>query len=400
MKNRFILPLLLSLSLLLVSCGGGGGGTIADSRITASTSAPTQSFTQAEKDFLYGLFTTEYLWYDEVASNVDYSAFDTPQALIDGVKVPQDKWSFMITQEEYENSVNQKTAGFGFRYKNDFMILQVLINAPAYHQLYRGDQILEINGETVTQENLAKASQNLNVESTFTVLRSGVDTNVSIIPREYTFKVTMGKILANTTIGYLRYDSFTGTSVTEFEEEFTKFKAAGITDLIIDLRYNGGGSVDVASALLDNITNQYSGQRQAYFDWNENYKSKNSDITFGDVEPNDLDMKRVTFLVTKNSASASELVISALKPYLGNANIVTIGEATHGKPVGMAGKAYGSNFYFLIDFYVRNNAGETTSLDGIPATCTAEDDLTHLMGDPDETMLKTAVHYLDTGNCL
>ena len=395
MKNRFILPLLLSLSLLLVSCGGGGGG---DGSIIAKP--PSPSFTQAEKDFVYGLFTTEYLWYDEVSSNVDYSAFDTPQALIDGVKVPQDKWSFMITQEEYENSANQKTSGFGFRYKNDFMILQVLINAPAYHQLYRGDQILEINGETVTQENLAKASQNLNVESTFTVLRSGVDTNVSIIPREYTFKVTMGKILANTTIGYLRYDSFTGTSVTEFEEEFTKFKAAGITDLIIDLRYNGGGSVDVASALLDNITNQYSGQRQAYFDWNENYKSKNSDITFGDVEPNDLDMKRVTFLVTKNSASASELVISALKPYLGNANIVTIGEATHGKPVGMAGKAYGSNFYFLIDFYVRNNAGETTSLDGIPATCTAEDDLTHLMGDPDETMLKTAVHYLDTGNCL
>ena len=396
MKNKFILPLLLSLSFLLVSCGGGGSG--GDGTIIAKP--PSPSFTQAEKDFVYGLFTTEYLWYDEVASDVDYSAFDTPQALINGVRVPQDKWSFMITQEEYENSVNQKTAGFGFRYKNDFMVLQVLIDAPAYHQLYRGDQILEINGETVTQEDLAKASQNLNVESTFTVLRNGVDTNVSITPREYTFKVTMGKTLPNTTIGYLRYDAFTGTSVTEFEAEFTKFKAAGITDLIIDLRYNGGGSVDVASALLDNITNQYSGKRQAYFDWNENYKYKNSDITFGDVEPNDLDMKRVTFLVTKNSASASELVISALKPYLGNANIVTIGEETHGKPVGMAGKAYGSHYYFLIDFYVRNNAGETTPLDGIPATCTAEDDLTHLMGDPDETMLKTALHYLDTGNCL
>ena len=397
MKNKFILPLLFSLSLLLVSCGGGGSSGDGGS-IIAKT--PSESFTQAEKDFVYGLFTTEYLWYDEVASDVDYSTFDTPQALINGVRVPQDKWSFMITQEEYEDSVNQKTSGFGFRYKNDFMILQVLINAPAYHQLYRGDQILEINGETVTQENLAKASQDLNVESTFTVLRSGVDTNVTIIPREYTFKVTMGKILAHTTIGYLCYDSFTGTSVNEFETEFTKFKDNNITDLIIDLRYNGGGSVDVASALLDNITNQYSGKRQAYLDWNENYKSKNSTIFFGDVEPNDLNMKRVTFLVTKGSASASELVISALKPYLGDANIITIGEATHGKPVGMAGKAYGSNFYFLIDFYVRNNAGETTSLDGIPATCTAEDDLTHLMGDPEETMLKTAVHYLDMGICL
>jgi len=396
MKNKFILPLLLSLSLLLVSCGGGGSGS--GGSIIAKP--PSESLSQAEKDFVYGLFTTEYLWYDEVSSDVDYSAFDTPQALINGVRVPQDKWSFMVTEEEYENSVNQKTAGFGFRYKDDFMVLQVLINAPAYHQLYRGDQILEINGETVTQENLAKASQNLNAESTFTVLRNGVDTNVSITPSEYTFKVTMGKILANTTVGYLRYDSFTGTSVNEFETEFTKFKENNITDLIIDLRYNGGGSVDVASALLDNITNQYSGKRQAYFDWNENYQYKNSDITFGDLEPNDLNMKRVTFLVTKGSASASELVISALKPYLGDANVITIGDATHGKPVGMAGKAYGSNYYFLINFYVRNNAGETTSLDGIDATCTAEDDLTHLMGDPEETMLKTALHYLDTGNCL
>lgn len=398
MKNRLILPLLLSLSLLLVSCGGGGGGgsTIADSKLATSS---TQSFTQDEKDFVYGLFTTEYLWYDEVASNVDYSAFDTPQTLIEGLRVPKDRWSFMVTQEEYENNTNQKTAGFGFGYINDFTVFIVRIDSPAYHKLLRGDQILEVNNEAASYENIAQASKNLNVESTFKVLRNGTETTVAITPREYNFKVSLGKIL-NNTIGYLRYDSFTGTSVNEFEEEFTKFKDAGITDLIIDLRYNGGGSVDVASALLDNITNQYSGQRQAYFDWNANYKTKNSSITFGEVEPNDLDMKRVIFLVTKDSASASELVISALKPYLGNTNVITVGDATHGKPVGMSGKAYGSDYYFLIDFYVRNNAGETTSLDGIAATCTAEDDLTHLMGDPDETMLQTALHYIATGSCL
>ena len=129
MKNRLILPILLSLSLLLVSCGGGGGGsTIADSRLTSS---PPQSFTQAEKDFVYGLFTTEYLWYDEVASDVDYSAFDTPQALIDKLRVPKDRWSFMVTQEEYENNTNQKTAGFGFGYINDFTVFIVRIDSPA-----------------------------------------------------------------------------------------------------------------------------------------------------------------------------------------------------------------------------------------------------------------------------
>ena len=400
MKNRSILSLLLLLSFLLASCGGGGksnDSTIADSRLISS---PTQSFTQAEKDFVYGLFTTEYLWYDEVDSNVDYSAFDTPQALIDGLKVEQDKWSFSITEQEYEDMANQKTAGFGFGYSNDFTVFIVRIGAPAYTKLLRGDKIIEVNNEAATNENIAQASKNLNVETTFKVLRNGVEEDVVITPKEYTYKVTMGKIIDDH-IGYLRYDSFTGTSVAEFEAEFTKFKTADVTDLIVDLRYNGGGSVDVASALLDNINNQHPGERQVYLDWNANYKNKNSTYYFSDeVEANDLNMTRVIFLVTKDSASASELVISALKPYLGDANVVTIGDTTHGKPVGMSGKAYGSDYYFLIDFYVRNNLGETTSLDGISATCTAEDDLTHLMGDPDETMLKTALYYIETESCL
>ena len=262
---------------------------------------------------------------------------------------------------------------------------------------------MEINGAAATNENITDASKNLNVATTFTVLRIGEgEKNIVITPQEYNFKVTQGNVFThnNKEIGYLRYDSFTSTSVAEYEAEFTKFKAAGITDLIVDLRYNGGGSVDVASILLSNFTNRYPGKRQVYLDWNVNYTSKNSTYTFDEVETNDLDMTRVIFLVTKNSASASEMVISALQPYLGKTNVITIGEATHGKPVGMSGRTYGSNFYFLINFFVKNNDGETSSLDGIPATCTAEDDLTHQLGDPEETMLKTALHYIDTGNCL
>lgn len=389
MKKNHLYALLLSLSLLLLGCGGGGGSGTA--RVIAG-----EEFSTAEKSFVYDLFTTEYLWYDEVDSNVDYTAFDTPQALIDGLRVTQDRWSFTITEAEYDDMVNQKTAGFGFGYVEGYTLYLVRIGAPAYQKLYRGDTILKVNGESVSQEKIAEASQNLNVETTFLVLRDGVETTVKVTPREYTFKVTQGKVLPNN-IGYLRYDSFTSSSVEEFEAEFSKFKSAGITDLIVDLRYNGGGSVDVASLLLDNFTNRYSGQRQFYLDWNENYKSQNAPYYFDDAEANDLDLQRVIFLVTRDSASASELVISALKPYLGDANVVTIGTATHGKPVGMQGRAYGSNFYFLIDFYVRNDADETTSLSGIPATCTAEDDLTHLMGDPEEKMLQTALQYIDNG---
>ena len=122
MKKSFLFPLLLSLSLVLVSCGGGGG----DSDGTRVNS--NQAFSSAEKEFVYDLFNTEYLWFDEVASNTDYLTFDTPQSLIDGLKVSQDKWSFALTSEEYEDMVNQKTAGFGFGYTDGFQLYIVRID--------------------------------------------------------------------------------------------------------------------------------------------------------------------------------------------------------------------------------------------------------------------------------
>jgi len=394
MHHRYLFVQLFFSVFFLISCGSSG-----DSADT------NKFFSTQEKKFLLTLFQTEYLWYDQVAQEIDYNNFDTPQSMIDALRVdPPDRWSFSLTKQQYENYVNQKTAGFGFGYTtDDFIIYLVRIGAPAYKKLFRGDKLLEVNGEEASRENISAAGKNLNVPTTFTLLRGTEELNVTVTPQEYSFKVTEGEVISlnnGKKVGYLRYDSFTSTSVDEIETEFTHFKNSNINELVIDLRYNGGGSVSVASNLLDNISNTHSGERQVYLDWNANYKQENESYYFSDeVDANDLNMSRVVFLVTKNTASASELVISALKPYLGDANIITIGNATHGKPVGMGGRVYGNNYYFLINFFVRNNAGETTSFEGIPATCTAEDDLTHLRGDENETMLKSALYYLENSVC-
>jgi len=391
MKKILLLSTLLSFTLLFNACG-------------SNSTTDQQPFTQLEKEFVHNLFLTEYLWYDEVTSNVDYTQYTTQGSMIDDLRVtPPDVWSFTMTKDEYEEYVNQEASGFGFGYTSNFQIYLVRIDAPAYGKLLRGDQIVAINGEEATDTLLRTASENLNIATTFTLLRNGTLLDVEVTPSIYTFKSTLGKVIDEDSkkVGYLRYDSFTSTSAAELETEFTKFKYANIDELVIDLRYNGGGSVSVASILLDNISNAQAGERQVYLDWNENYKYYNSTYYFSDeVEANDLDMKRVFFLITKNSASASELVISAIKPYLGEANVITVGTETHGKPVGMSGRVYGENYYFLINFFVRNNAGDTTSFEGIPATCTAADDLSHLMGDKEETMLKTALYYIETDNCL
>lgn len=403
MTNKFLLIPILAILLLLNSCGSNSGsGTIINTVIEETT----ETFSLDEKQFLHNLFLTEYLWYDEVASNIDYAQYKDPQLMINDLRItPPDEWSFTMTQQEYEDYANQKTAGFGFGYTSDFVVYLVRINAPVYEKLFRGDKILEINGEAVTNTLVSQASQNLNVSSTFTVLRDGSEMDVILTPSEYSFNVSLGKIIPQGTqkVGYLRFDSFTESSVAEFETIFSTFHNENIDELVIDLRYNGGGSVATASALLDNITNAYSGQRQMYLDWNANYQKNNTRYTFEDTDMqdgNELNIPRVFFLVTKNSASASEAVISALIPYLGADNVITVGDATHGKPVGMTGKTYGLNYYFLINFFVRNNAGDTSSFDGISTTCIAEDDLTHLRGDENETMLKTALYYIETGSCL
>jgi len=380
--------------MLFNGCGSG-----------SNSSTDTQAFTQQNKTLIHDLFLSEYLWYDQVSSNVDYEAYTTPQEMINALRVtPPDIWSYTMTSQEYEDHANQTTSGFGFGITSGFIIYSVRIDAPAYGKLQRGDQILEINNTPITYERLIEASENIGHETLFTILRGVEELQIAVTANPYSFKVTLGQVIQQDSknVGYLRYDSFTENSVNELETVFSHFKDMHIEELVIDLRYNGGGSLAVASTLLDNITNRYAGQRQVYLDWNPNYQHRNSAYYFEDIDMqdgNELDLNRVIFLVTQDSASASELVISALKPYLGDHNVITVGDFTHGKPVGMSGYVDGNNFYFLVNFFVRNTLGETTSFDGISPTCSAQDDLSYLRGDSREAMLSTALYYSTHNRC-
>jgi len=392
MKKQIHYLILLTATFFLLACGGG-----------SHSHQNSNDFGITEKEFLHHLFLTEYLWFDQVPSNVDYAKYTSRQAMIDDLKFSQlDRWSFVLTAQEYNQMTEDKTEGFGFGFTPEFKVFLVRIDSPAYGVLQRGDTILEVNGEPVSADAIIQAKKRLGKPSTFTVSRNGETIQLSLTPRQYHYKVTSGKILnaGSKKVGYLRYDSFSSSSVSEFENEFTKFKQANVNELIVDLRYNGGGSVAVASALLDNISSQFHGRRQAYLDWNENMKNKNENINFSDeIEPNDLTMRRVVFLVSQNSASASEMVISALKPYLGDRNVITIGDRTHGKGVGMEGRVSGENFYFLINFYVRNDRGEAVGLEGIAPTCAVGDPVSRPMGDPAEPLLATALFYVAHNRC-
>ena len=105
-------------------------------------------------------------------------------------------------------------------------------------------------------------------------------------------------------------------------------------------------------------------------------------------------------MTTSWSASASEILINALKPYLQD-NVVIIGDNTHGKPVGMSGKTDGTYIYYLINFVIKNANGFYDYFNGLEVTkdCKTFDDIQHELGDPQEQMLKTALFYVDNGYC-
>jgi len=225
----------------------------------------------------------------------------------------------------------------------------------------------------------------------------------NLTPRAYSYNVAQGKILTTSNqekIGYFRLDSFLGSITQQIDSAFSTFKQASITKLIIDLRYNGGGSIDIASELLNRLTVEHEAKEQFTLSWNSDYSRYNEQYLFKKTT-NSLALTKIIFLTTQGSASASELVISAMKPYLGEENIIIIGDKTHGKPVGMGAKSDGYYLYFLINFVVKNSEGFYDYFDGLPVTagCQIEDDPYHEMDDPNELMLKAAIRYIESGSC-
>ena len=135
-------------------------------------------------------------------------------------------------------------------------------------------------------------------------------------------------------IGYLVYNSFTADYNAQLNNAFAKLKAENVQHLVLDLRYNSGGSVNSAALLASMITGQFEGDVFSKLIYNEELQELNNNFTFSDklskngAALNSLNLQKVYVLTTKGSASASELVINSLKPYI---EVFQIGLNTRGK---------------------------------------------------------------------
>ncbi|GAA0878220.1 S41 family peptidase [Algoriphagus jejuensis] len=365
-----------------------------------------------------------YFWNEELPATVDYSQFSTNEELLDAIAFkPLDRFSYLTTQEAFNNSFVGKNAGHGFGYAfsaDEKMFLSfVFEESPAGKDGWkRGWEITQINGKTIPEYKLSNGGYDFKlgtsdpgITNTFTFrLPDGTTTTRTNIKAEYQSNSVLEKKvfdLDGKKVGYWAYQSFKATAglsptqSTEVKTSMEFFQTAGIQELIVDLRYNGGGSVAVAEQILNNLIQTANSGKLMYTNKYNSLKSNlASNRSFAKTGTISLD--RIIFITSRGSASASELVINVLDSYL---DVVLIGDNTYGKPVGSFPLSpyntvlKNNNVELVpITFAIANADGKADYFEGFPADFSVGDSPQYPWGDERDLRVAAALNFIQNGN--
>ncbi len=429
-----------------------------------STGGSTASNDDLLKDSVYMYAQEEYLWNDALPSASvfnprQYTGSSTVAALqaevdaLSQIKInpstgkPYEydtqypgtsKYSY-VDQGQAATSIGGTGGDFGFfvfyQSSSDLRVRYVIPNSPAATAgLVRGYKVTAINGTT----NLAYSSSSdpiitfvgnaLSGNSITLTLQKPDNSNFTTTINKGTY--TINPVMKYTTIttssgkkvGYFALKSFTtlANAQAKIDEAFNSFIANNVTEMVVDLRYNGGGAVETSQYIANYLV---PAAKSGSLMYTENFNSKlQNDIypllakkyridkgdfsvannTFNFAKKGSLNLSRVFFIVTGGTASASELLINNLNPVM---NVQIIGQTSYGKPVGFFGIPLGSRSeydLYLAEFESRNSAGKADFYQGmVPggnfAGVVANDDYTKDFGDPTEGLLSRAINYVEKG---
>jgi C-terminal processing protease CtpA/Prc len=339
---------------------------------------PTIQVENEINEFVWGGLNSWYFYQGDVAElgdnyfeNVDernsfLNTFQTPEALFESLRHPNDRFSYIT--DDY-NELNQSRQGisqsFGYNFGlvllgngDDILgyVRYVLPGTPAAEAgLVRGNIFTEVNGQQLNRDNYIDLLFN---NTTYTLgLASIVDSQVSTTGEEVTMTaetitenpVFLTKVLDagdGTKVGYILYNSFRSTFHSELNNAFGELTSQGVDEFVLDLRYNGGGSVYTAMHLAGMIYGDAT-EDDVFGKFLHNEKKSNQNIVFPfltsvDVvdadfntitteSMNRLNIPRIYVLTSSSTASASELIINGLNPYM---EVILIGGTTVGKNEG------------------------------------------------------------------
>jgi carboxyl-terminal processing protease len=390
---------------------GSDATTWFDGGVISSISSNTSAANLDIKDFLALGMRDIYYWRDRVPANLTGATFPTPDSVLSFTRVlPEDRFSAIVQDGiGYYNRIfnAQQPAIFGFATtyiaaNKEARVNRVLVPSAAWQAgVRRGMKILAIDGKAVpnTFDAFAQIINGLGTTTTLDVEdSSGAKRTLSFMRTtfvEQVVPVTKVFTIGTKKVGYLLFTSFTQSAVNELSAAFADLKAQGVTELVLDLRYNGGGAITTAGHLCSLIASQLAGTPYALIKYNTRYTANNQQYTMT-YQANSSNLQRLVVITTRSTASASELVINALKPYI---TVVTIGETSFGKPVGSNPVIHQKSGYMLlpISFAYTNALGQADFINGFAPTYKAADDVTRDFGDPQEASLKAALTYIEKG---
>lgn len=428
MKKK-LFALLLAVSFVFVSCFKDN-----DDTLTPASTLDIQNFIWRGLNFFY-LYKadTPELANDAFADQTELDAFltgfDTPEALFDFLLSSQDNFSILV--DDYvalENALSGITLNNGMEFGLVFYpdgsgnvfgyVRYVLPNTDAESKgVMRGMIFNTVDGTQIDQLNF----RDLLEPDSYTIGLATFDgtditptgESIDLVKTEYTENpifIRRTLTVEGQQVGYLMYNAFTAEFDGQLNDAFATFQADGITELVLDLRYNSGGSVESSKDLSSMITGQFNGQVYFTEEWNADRQDEfaspgifDSTIRTGDAI-NSLNLSRVYVLTTGRTASASELLINGLDPYI---DVIQVGETSEGKfqasfllydapaPAFSRSQANPNHTYAMLPlvFKTVNADGVTDFVDGLFPDISLNEDFTNLgvLGEPTEPLLEAAL---------
>ena len=402
---------------------------------------PDQQGTLAdEKSWLRSWSDETYLWYREIPNlNPDsfsttaswFAALKTPALALSGA--PKDRYHFSEDTLSYEAGNAGVSYGYGVQWSavrssppRQWIAAVITPDSPAaLAGVQRGDSIYSVDGAifrdtaNVGVLNAGLTPATIGASHTFVLAPAGggaqktvVLTSASVairpVPVSGIINTAAGKV------GYIAFTTFnTFTSEKAIADAFAGLAASGgITDLVLDLRYNGGGYLFISAQTAFMIAGSARTAGKNYEVNKTNDKKPfgpdgatpfynigsgyTGGVANGQPLPS-LNLRRVFILTSAGSCSASEALINGLRGI--DVEAILIGGKTCGKPYGFFAASNCGTTNFSIQFTGVNNKGAGDYIDGFAPTCAASDDLTKPLGDPTEGQLAAALAYRNSGAC-